>query len=137
MRGLACPARKRTISVRFPDPTLAAMLRVTKLTDYATVVLTVLAARAGAVLSASELAEQAGLRIAVPSMAVPGGGAGMAAGTAAAGAASDRLEATRPSAFSWAIGMALLLTFATVPPGPVHHGCPDPMGDLPRHPSSP
>lgn len=37
------------------------MLRVTKLTDYATVVLTVLAARAGAVLSASELAEQAGL----------------------------------------------------------------------------
>ncbi|MEE7547036.1 SUF system Fe-S cluster assembly regulator [Xanthomonas sp. Kuri4-1] len=37
------------------------MLRVTKLTDYATVVLTVLAARAGDVLSASELAEQAGL----------------------------------------------------------------------------
>ncbi|WP_240126342.1 SUF system Fe-S cluster assembly regulator [Thermomonas alba] len=37
------------------------MLRVTKLTDYATVVLTVLAARPDAVLSASELAEQAGL----------------------------------------------------------------------------
>ncbi|HBK45529.1 MAG TPA: SUF system Fe-S cluster assembly regulator [Xanthomonadaceae bacterium] len=37
------------------------MLRVTKLTDYATVVLTVLAARRGEVLSASELAEQAGL----------------------------------------------------------------------------
>ncbi|RNF86090.1 SUF system Fe-S cluster assembly regulator [Montanilutibacter psychrotolerans] len=37
------------------------MLRVTKLTDYATVVLTVLAARADQVLSASELAESAGL----------------------------------------------------------------------------
>ena len=37
------------------------MLRVTKLTDYATVVLTVLAAEADAVLSASELAERAGL----------------------------------------------------------------------------
>ncbi|MFT4255506.1 MAG: SUF system Fe-S cluster assembly regulator [Pseudoxanthomonas sp.] len=37
------------------------MLRVTKLTDYATVVLTVLAARPGDVLSASDLAEQAGL----------------------------------------------------------------------------
>ena len=37
------------------------MLRVTKLTDYATVVLTVLAARPGDVLSAAELAETAGL----------------------------------------------------------------------------
>ena len=37
------------------------MLRVTKLTDYATVVLTVLAAEPSAVLSASELAERAGL----------------------------------------------------------------------------
>lgn len=37
------------------------MLRVTKLTDYATVVLTVLAARPGEVLSAAELAEQSGL----------------------------------------------------------------------------
>jgi len=37
------------------------MLRVTKLTDYATVVLTVLAARPGDVLSAAELAERAGL----------------------------------------------------------------------------
>lgn len=37
------------------------MLRVTRLTDYATVVLTVLAAHPGAVLSAPELAEQAGL----------------------------------------------------------------------------
>ena len=37
------------------------MLRVTKLTDYATVVLTVLAARPGDVLSAAELAEQSGL----------------------------------------------------------------------------
>ena len=37
------------------------MLRVTKLTDYATVVLTVLAAQPGVVLSASELAEQSGL----------------------------------------------------------------------------
>lgn len=37
------------------------MLRVTKLTDYATVVLTVLAAQPGQVLSATELAEAAGL----------------------------------------------------------------------------
>ena len=37
------------------------MLRVTRLTDYATVVLTVLAARPGVVLSAPELAEAAGL----------------------------------------------------------------------------
>ena len=37
------------------------MLRVTKLTDYATVVLTVLAARPGAVLSAPELADCSGL----------------------------------------------------------------------------
>ena len=37
------------------------MLRVTRLTDYATVVLTVLAARPEDVLSAAELAEQAGL----------------------------------------------------------------------------
>ena len=37
------------------------MLRVTKLTDYATVVLTVLAARPGDVLSAADLAETAGL----------------------------------------------------------------------------
>ncbi|MFD0739390.1 SUF system Fe-S cluster assembly regulator [Lysobacter koreensis] len=37
------------------------MLRVTKLTDYATVVLTVLAAQPDAVLSASDLAERAGL----------------------------------------------------------------------------
>ena len=37
------------------------MLRVTKLTDYATVVLTVLAARPGEVLSATDLAEQSGL----------------------------------------------------------------------------
>ena len=39
------------------------MLRVTKLTDYATVVLTVLAARPGDVLSAADLAEQSGLEI--------------------------------------------------------------------------
>lgn len=39
------------------------MLRVTKLTDYATVVLTALAARPAAVLSAAELAEQAGLEV--------------------------------------------------------------------------
>lgn len=37
------------------------MLRVTKLTDYATLVLTVLAARPGDVLSAPDLAEHAGL----------------------------------------------------------------------------
>ena len=39
------------------------MLRVTKLTDYATVVLTVLAAEPDAVLSAAGLAERAGLEI--------------------------------------------------------------------------
>ena len=39
------------------------MLRVTKLTDYATVVLTALAARGGAVASATDLAEQAGLEV--------------------------------------------------------------------------
>ncbi len=39
------------------------MLRVTRLTDYATVVLTVLASRPDEVLSASELAERAGLEV--------------------------------------------------------------------------
>ena len=39
------------------------MLRVTKLTDYATVVLTVLATRQGQVLSAAELAERAGIEL--------------------------------------------------------------------------
>jgi FeS assembly SUF system regulator len=39
------------------------MLRVTKLTDYATVVLTALAARPDAVVSAAELAERAGLEM--------------------------------------------------------------------------
>ena len=39
------------------------MLRVTKLTDYASVVLTVLASDTAAVLSASELAERAGLEV--------------------------------------------------------------------------
>ena len=39
------------------------MLRVTKLTDYATVVLTSLAARPDVVLSAAELAERAGLEV--------------------------------------------------------------------------
>ena len=39
------------------------MLRVTRLTDYATIVLTVLAARPGAVLSAADLAERAGLEV--------------------------------------------------------------------------
>ena len=39
------------------------MLRVTRLTDYATVVLTVLAARPGDVLSAADLASAAGLEL--------------------------------------------------------------------------
>ena len=39
------------------------MLRVTKLTDYATLVLTVLAARPGEVLSATELADRASLEV--------------------------------------------------------------------------
>lgn len=43
------------------------MLRVTKLTDYATLVLNVLAAEPAAVLSASGLAERAGLEVATVS----------------------------------------------------------------------
>ena len=39
------------------------MLRVTRLTDYASVVLTVLAARPDAVLSAADLADRAGLEV--------------------------------------------------------------------------
>lgn len=40
-----------------------AMLRVTKLTDYATLVMTVLAAAPDAVMSANELAERAGIEV--------------------------------------------------------------------------
>lgn len=58
--ALSRATRKRTILVRFREP-FASVLRVTKLTDYATVVLTVLASRPDAVLSAAELAERAGL----------------------------------------------------------------------------
>ena len=39
------------------------MLRVTRLTDYATVVMTVLASQPEAVLSAAELAERSGLEV--------------------------------------------------------------------------
>jgi FeS assembly SUF system regulator len=56
--------RRRRESVQFRSALNSGrcpMLRVTKLTDYATVVLTVLAARPGEVLSATELAEQSGL----------------------------------------------------------------------------
>jgi len=57
------------------------MLRVTKLTDYATVVLTVLAARPGDVLSAAELAEQAGLEVpTVAKLLKPLAQAGLVAG---------------------------------------------------------
>jgi FeS assembly SUF system regulator len=57
------------------------MLRVTKLTDYATVVLTVLAARPGEVLSAAELAEQAGLEMpTVAKLLKPLAQAGLVAG---------------------------------------------------------
>ncbi|MBN8260831.1 MAG: SUF system Fe-S cluster assembly regulator [Xanthomonadales bacterium] len=57
------------------------MLRVTKLTDYATVVLTVLAARPGEVLSAPELAEQAGLEApTVAKVLKPLAAAGLVAG---------------------------------------------------------
>jgi FeS assembly SUF system regulator len=59
---LAVANQKSTILVRFHSLALA-MLRVTKLTDYATVVLTVLAARPGEVLSAADLAEHAGLEV--------------------------------------------------------------------------
>lgn len=57
------------------------MLRVTKLTDYATVVLTVLAARPGEVLSAPDLAEQAGLEApTVAKVLKPLAAAGLVAG---------------------------------------------------------
>jgi FeS assembly SUF system regulator len=57
------------------------MLRVTRLTDYATVVLTVLAARPGEVLSAAELAEQAGLEMpTVAKLLKPLAQAGLVAG---------------------------------------------------------
>lgn len=57
------------------------MLRVTKFTDYATLVLTVLAARPGEVLSAAELAEQAGLEIpTVAKLLKPLAQAGLVAG---------------------------------------------------------
>ena len=57
------------------------MLRVTKLTDYATVVLTVLAAQPGEVLSAPELAEQAGLEApTVAKVLKPLAGAGLVDG---------------------------------------------------------
>ena len=55
-----------------------AMLRVTKLTDYATVVLTALAARPGRVLSAAELAERAGLEAADRRQGAQAAGAGRA-----------------------------------------------------------
>ena len=57
------------------------MLRVTKLTDYATVVLTVLAARPDAVLSAPELADHAGLEApTVAKVLKPLAAAGLVAG---------------------------------------------------------
>ena len=57
------------------------MLRVTKLTDYATVVMTVLAARPGEVLSAPDLAEQAGLEApTVAKVLKPLAAAGLVAG---------------------------------------------------------
>lgn len=57
------------------------MLRVTKLTDYATVVLTVLAARPEAVLSATELAERSGLEVpTVSKLLKPLAQAGLVAG---------------------------------------------------------
>ena len=57
------------------------MLRVTKLTDYATLVLTVLAARPDEVLSASELADQAGLEVpTVAKLLKPLAQAGLVAG---------------------------------------------------------
>ena len=62
------------------------MLRVTKLTDYATVVLTVLAARPGDLLSAAELAEQSGLEIpTVAKVLRPLSQAGLVAGFRGAG----------------------------------------------------
>jgi FeS assembly SUF system regulator len=57
------------------------VLRVTKLTDYATVVLTVLASRPDEVLSASELAERAGLEVpTVSKLLKPLAQAGLVAG---------------------------------------------------------
>ncbi len=66
--GLSPERRKRTISVLYDITPIALrldatwiMLRVTKLTDYATVVLMVLASAPEVVLSATGLAERAGL----------------------------------------------------------------------------
>ena len=57
------------------------MLRVTRLTDYATVVMTVLAARPDAVMSAPELAERAGLEApTVAKVLKPLAAAGLVAG---------------------------------------------------------
>ena len=57
------------------------MLRVTKLTDYATLVLTVLAARPDEVLSATELADHAGLEVpTVAKLLKPLAQAGLVAG---------------------------------------------------------
>ena len=50
-----------SVQFRYVFTRPSAMLRVTKLTDYATVVLTVMASRPGEVLSAAELAEHSGL----------------------------------------------------------------------------
>jgi FeS assembly SUF system regulator len=66
MAGLAVPPLKSYNFGTESAPTAdepAAMLRVTKLTDYATVVLTALAARPDEVLSAPELADHAGLEL--------------------------------------------------------------------------
>ena len=76
------------------------MLRVTKLTDYATVVLTVLAARPGEVLSAPELAEQAGLEApTVAKVLKPLAAAGLVAGFR--GANGGYRLARRRTSTSW------------------------------------
>jgi DNA-binding IscR family transcriptional regulator len=73
------------------------MLRVTKLTDYATVVLTVLAARPGEVLSAADLAEQSGLEPpTVSKLLKPLAQAGLSKACAASMAATG-WPATRPA----------------------------------------
>ena len=73
------------------------MLRVTKLTDYATVVLTVLAARPAEVLSATDLAEAAGLEPPTVSKLLKPLAQALAAAEAAAGGSHGGADLRRRS----------------------------------------
>lgn len=88
------------------------MLRVTKLTDYATLVLTVLAAAPGEVLSAAELAERAGLEApTVAKVLKPLAQAGLVEGFRGA---NGGYRLARPAE---AIGLLDIVTAIEGPPG--------------------